>query len=41
MTKINQWPLFKFLFENKVGGINDKSANYFDIISHMVLIFRT
>ena len=32
MTKINQWPLFTFLFQNEVCGVNDKSANYFDVI---------
>ena len=36
ITKINQWPLFTFLFENEVCGVNDKSANYFDVVIYGV-----
>ena len=32
IIKINQWPLFTFLFENEVCGVNEKSASYFDVI---------
>ena len=37
---VKGWPLFKFVFKTRFVGQNEKSANKFAVIIHLILIFR-